>query len=150
METVKDLQSLGIGSINLGKLKLTNVLYVKGLKFNLISGGVLADKGYYMISRSTTCSLISDETEQVVMKGVRKGKGELYRALYSDVEICLVTQTNISELSWLWHKRLGHLNFKTMKSLLNRELVCWHSQAEFQTGQPVWLLSKREAGQERF
>ena len=115
--------SVGTGEVNLGKLKLTNVLHVAGLEYNLISQGQLADKGYYMISKAQTCSLIDEQTEEVVLNGERKGAGSLYRALSSDVEICLVGQGNIAEQSWLWHKRLGHLNFKTMKSLIKHEMV---------------------------
>ena len=110
------LLSVGTGDLLLGKLKLKDVLYVKGLAYNLISQGQLTDKGYYMVSRAETCALKDEKTDEVVM--TRDRKGNLYRAHCSDVEVCLVGQGNINEQSWLWHKRLGHLNFKSMKSLL--------------------------------
>ena len=36
-----------------------------------------------------------------------------------------------SEYSWLWHKKLSHLNFKTMNSLVKRELVRGLPEMEF-------------------
>ena len=36
-----------------------------------------------------------------------------------------------SDESWLWHKRLFHLNFKTMNSLVKRELVRGLPHMEF-------------------
>ena len=36
-----------------------------------------------------------------------------------------------SDESWLWHKKLSHLNFKTMNSLVKRELVRGLPQMEF-------------------
>ena len=33
--------------------------------------------------------------------------------------------------SWLWHKRLSHLNFKSMNSLVKRKLVRGLPQMEF-------------------
>ena len=36
-----------------------------------------------------------------------------------------------AEDNWLWHKKLSHLNFKTMNSLVNRELLRGLPQMEF-------------------
>ena len=43
---------------------------------------------------------------------------------------CLLSKASQDE-SWLWHKKLSHLNFKTMKELVKKELVRGIPQVEF-------------------
>ena len=44
--------------------------------------------------------------------------------------MCFYSKASPDE-SWLWHKKLSHLNFKTMNSLVKRELVRGLIEMEF-------------------
>jgi hypothetical protein len=35
-----------------------------------------------------------------------------------------VRKSSVTEDSWIWHRRLGHLNFASMKKMQQKEIVC--------------------------
>src|SRR5207245_10528288 len=60
-------------------------------------------------------------------------KGSLYVAKFNtaaDEPICLYSKASADE-SWIWHKKLSHLNFKTINSLVRRGLVTGLPQLEY-------------------
>ena len=66
------------------------------------------------------------------LQGVRKGNlfiADLQSGSKDEVNYFYAKAS--SDESWLWHKRLSHLNFKTMNSLVKRELVRGLPQMEF-------------------
>ena len=69
---------------------------------------------------------------KVVLTGVRKGNVYLVDFNSSNAEsvTCLLSKASQDE-SWLWHKKLSHLNFKTMNKLVKKELVRGIPQVEF-------------------
>ncbi|GJY59192.1 ribonuclease H-like domain, reverse transcriptase, RNA-dependent DNA polymerase [Tanacetum coccineum] len=62
-----------------------------------------------------------DMDNQIFMKVTRQ-KNRLYKAnLRIGTPVCLLA--NLKEDTWLWHARLGHLNFESLKSMAQRDLV---------------------------
>ena len=77
--------------------------------------------------------MITDKRDQkLALQGVRKGN--LFVADWNSGSngeaMCFYGKAS-SEDSWLWHKKLSHLNFKTMNSLVKRELVRGLPEMEF-------------------
>ena len=68
----------------------------------------------------------------LALQGVRKGNLFIVDLQYGgkDEVKCFYAKASSDE-SWLWHKKLSHLNFKTMNSLVKRELVRGLPQMEF-------------------
>ncbi|GKC60833.1 ribonuclease H-like domain, reverse transcriptase, RNA-dependent DNA polymerase [Tanacetum coccineum] len=62
-----------------------------------------------------------DMDNKIFMK-VTGQRNRLYKAnLRIGTPVCLVA--NLKEDTWLWHARLGHLNFESLKSMAQRDLV---------------------------
>ena len=68
----------------------------------------------------------------LALQGVRKGNlfiADLQSESKDEVKYFYAKAS--TDESWLWHKKLSHLNFKTMNSLVKRELVRGLPQMEF-------------------
>ena len=116
--------TIGFGNLKFGALTISEVLHVKGLKYNLLSVSQLVDKGYTVKIKSKLFKVIDNESKQTVL--VARRKGNLYVADWASAtteECLMVSQSGHTEENWLWHKRMSHLNFKTLNKLAKKELV---------------------------
>lgn len=53
---------------------------------------------------------------------VTRSTNRLYKILFNSEDAgCLLSKTD--ENSWLWHARLGHINFKAMNLMSNERMV---------------------------
>ncbi|KAL8124787.1 hypothetical protein AgCh_012444 [Apium graveolens] len=114
----------GYDNLEIGNVIIENISLVEGLKHNLLSVGQFCDKGYNVDFRSERCLITHRKDEKLALQGVRKGNlfvADL-KSTRDGVMRCFYNKAS-SEQSWLWHKKLSHLNFKTMNSLVKRELV---------------------------
>ncbi|GJR23033.1 ribonuclease H-like domain-containing protein [Tanacetum coccineum] len=120
----------GKGKIRTGKLDFEDVYFVKELKFNLFSVSQMCDKKNSVLFTKTECLVLSldfkllDES-QVLLKVPRQNNMysfDLKNVIPSGGLTCLFAKATIDE-SNLWHRRLGHINFKTMNKLVRGNLV---------------------------
>ena len=122
----------GYGNLEIGNVIIENISLVEGLKHNLLSISQFCDKGYDVSFRKERCLISNRKDEKLALQGVRKGNlfiADLDSASKGEVS-CFYSKAS-AEDSWLWHKKLSHLNFKTMNSLVKRELVRGLPQMEF-------------------
>ncbi|GKE12497.1 ribonuclease H-like domain-containing protein, partial [Tanacetum coccineum] len=120
----------GIGKIRTEKLDFEDVYFVKELKFNLFSVSQMCDKKNNVLFTETECLVLSPDFKlldesQVLLKVPRQNNMYIFD-LKNIVPLggltCLFEKATIDE-SNLWHKRLGHINFKTMNKLVRGNLV---------------------------
>ncbi|KAD6453316.1 hypothetical protein E3N88_08021 [Mikania micrantha] len=98
------------------KRLLTDVLYIPYLRSNIFSIGQAEEGGYEIRIKDGILTML-DQTGAVMMK-VQRSANRLYRIrLTKGTPTCLSAE--MLEAAWLWHARLGHLNFDTMKQLRN-------------------------------
>ena len=119
-------------NLEIGNVIIDNISLVEGLKHNLLSIIQFCDKGYDVKFRKDRCLISNRKDEKLALQGVRKGNlfiADLDSA--SKGEVSYFYSKASAEDSWLWHKKLSHLNFKTMNSLVKRELVRGLPQMEF-------------------
>nr|GEU57823.1 integrase, catalytic region, zinc finger, CCHC-type, peptidase aspartic, catalytic [Tanacetum cinerariifolium] len=98
------------------------VYYVEGLGHNLFSVGQFCDSDLEVAFRKHTC-FVRD------LYGVDLSKGTRGTNLYTiSIEymmqsspICLLSKASKNK-SWLWHRRLNHLNFGTINDLARKDL----------------------------
>ncbi|KAL8088888.1 hypothetical protein AgCh_038594 [Apium graveolens] len=111
---------------------IEEVALVDGLKHNLLSTNQLCDKGNSVTFNSEACVVTNTKSNKVVLTGVRKGNVYLADFNSSNAEsiTCLLSKASQDE-SWLWHKKLSHLNFKIMNELVKKDLVRSIPQVEF-------------------
>ncbi|GJR14611.1 putative ribonuclease H-like domain-containing protein [Tanacetum coccineum] len=120
----------GKGKIKTGSLDFDDVYFCKELKYNLFSMSQICDKKNNVLFTDTECLVLSSNFKlldecQVLLRVPRKDN--IYSVdLKSVVPIggltCLTAKAIIDE-SNTWHRRLRHINFKTMNKLVKGNLV---------------------------
>ncbi|XP_073063983.1 uncharacterized protein [Primulina eburnea] len=108
----------GKGTLNNvdGLPNLHNVLYVEGLNSNLISISQLCDDGLHVKFDKDNCEVF-DNTNTRILTGTRSADN-----CYQLGEDLVCNHSKVSELN-LWHQKLGHANFKTLKNLSKYDAV---------------------------
>jgi hypothetical protein len=96
----------GMVSLSNGKGKYQNVLFVDGLKHNLLSVSQVCDRGCEVFFTSKYCRIKFVNSGKLIAKGIRI-KNNVY-VLKEEKEECHLSKY---DESWIWHRRLGHLNF---------------------------------------
>jgi hypothetical protein len=114
---------LGYGDLRFGNFLITRVYYVEGLGHNLFSVGQFCDADLEVAFRRNTVfirNLVGDD----LLTGNRGTN--LYaidiNQMASTSPICLMTRATETK-SWLWHRRLSHLNFDTINKLAKDNIV---------------------------
>ncbi|GKA83430.1 ribonuclease H-like domain-containing protein [Tanacetum coccineum] len=119
----------GIGKIRTNKIDFEDVFFVKELKFNLFSVSQMCDKKNSILFTETECLVLSPDFKlidesQVLLRVPRQNNMysfDLKNVVPSGDLTCLFAKAIIDE-SKLWHRRLGHVNFKTMNKLVKGNL----------------------------
>jgi transposase InsO family protein len=110
------IKGKGKVSLSNGKGKAQDVLLVYGLKHNLLNVSQMCDRGCEVVFMSKECKIKSVNSGQVVAKGIRT-ENNVY-VLKENREECHLRK---HDESWLWHRRLGHINFDHLIKLKNIE-----------------------------
>ena len=122
----------GYGKLEIGNVVIEEISLVDGLMHNLLSISQFCDKGCDVLFKKEKCLITNKKNEKLTIKGVRKG--DLFVADWNSAEggqvMCFYSKASAND-SWLWKKKLSHLNFKTMNSLVKRELVKGLPEMEF-------------------
>ncbi|GJS58660.1 retrovirus-related pol polyprotein from transposon TNT 1-94 [Tanacetum coccineum] len=92
---------MGYGDYHIGNVTISRVYYVEGLGHNLFSMGQFCDSNLEVAFRQHTCYI---------------------RNLEVSYPICLLSNASKTK-SWLWHRRLSHLNFGAINHLARHGLV---------------------------
>ena len=89
------------------------------MKHNLLSVSQVCDRGCEVVFSSKDCKIKSVDSGKLVAKGIRT-ENNVYVLKEEEKEEC-----NLSKYdeSWLWHRRLGHLNFDHIIKLKNSGAV---------------------------
>ena len=113
----------GYRVVQVGNVKITKFAYVVGLKHNLLSASQICDDDSEIRIRKK-CVVIYDPKGKPVLMAKRESGVYLLdlKSADEDVDTCLYSKS-VPELSWLWHKRLSHLNFKNINLLSKNKLV---------------------------
>ncbi|GJV44020.1 putative ribonuclease H-like domain-containing protein [Tanacetum coccineum] len=121
----------GKGTIRLGNLVFDDVAFVKELgHFNLFSISQICDKKLNVLFTEKECFVVSSDFKmpdenQVLLKVPRQHN--MYTFDMKNVDsskgyTCLLAKASSDEAK-LWHRRLGHLNFKNLNKLVKGNLV---------------------------
>ncbi|GJZ48887.1 retrovirus-related pol polyprotein from transposon TNT 1-94 [Tanacetum coccineum] len=114
---------ISYGDYVIGDSVIFKVYYVEGLGHNLFSVGQFCDSDLEVAFRKHSC-FVRDINGADLLKGSRSTN--LYTISIDDImkssPICLLSKASKSK-SWLWHRRLNHLNFGTINDLARKDLV---------------------------
>ncbi|GJR39624.1 putative ribonuclease H-like domain-containing protein [Tanacetum coccineum] len=121
---------LGKGTLKTANLDFKDVYFVNELKFNLFSVSQMCDKKNYVLFIDTECLVLSPnfklpDENQILLKVSRKDNMYSFdtkNIVPKESLICLAAKATLDE-SMLWHRRLGHINFKKINKLVKDNLV---------------------------
>ncbi|GJT60067.1 retrovirus-related pol polyprotein from transposon TNT 1-94 [Tanacetum coccineum] len=111
----------GYGSIKCNGIIFTKITFVNGLKYNLISISQLCH-AKYIVQFDEKRGTIFNSNKEIVMIAPRVRDVYVLDMTSSAQESCFFAKA-FENLNWLWHKRLAHLNFKTINKLAKQNLV---------------------------
>nr|GEZ64302.1 retrovirus-related Pol polyprotein from transposon TNT 1-94 [Tanacetum cinerariifolium] len=114
---------MGYGDYQIGNVTISRVYFIDGLGHNLFFVGKFYDSDLKVAFRQHTCSIRN-------LKGVDLLSGSRGNNLYTlslrdmikSSPICLLSKASKTK-SWLWHRRLSHLNFGAINHLARQGLV---------------------------
>nr|GEV86004.1 hypothetical protein [Tanacetum cinerariifolium] len=114
---------MGYGDYKIGNVTISRVYFVEGLGHNLFSVGQFCDSELEVAFRQHTCFIR-------ILDGIDLLTGSLGNNLYTlslrdmmaSSLICLLSKASKTK-SWLWHRRLSHLNFGEINHLARQGLV---------------------------
>ncbi|GJZ90266.1 putative ribonuclease H-like domain-containing protein, partial [Tanacetum coccineum] len=120
----------GKGTLKTDSLDFEDVYFVNELKFNLFSVSQMCDKKNYVLFTDTECLVLSPnfkllDENQILLKIPRKDNMysfDMKNIVPKETLTCLVAKATSDE-SMLWHRRLGHINFKNINKLVKDNLV---------------------------
>ncbi|GJT41594.1 putative ribonuclease H-like domain-containing protein [Tanacetum coccineum] len=121
---------LGKGTLKTTNLDFEDVYFLNELKFNLFSVSQMCDKKNYVLFTDTKCLVLSPnfklhDENQILLKVSRKDNMysfDMKNIVPKESLTCLVAKATLDE-SMLWHRRLGHINFKNINKLVKDNLV---------------------------
>ncbi|GAU43786.1 hypothetical protein TSUD_378110 [Trifolium subterraneum] len=103
------------------KVVIEKVLYVPGMKCNLMSVGQLLEKGFKAVFEGETLKLF--DSKQRLISKTAQSQNRTFKTQVKTIEVeCLATSTEDKD-SDLWHRRYGHLNFKSLSMLNSKNMV---------------------------
>ncbi|GKD85256.1 putative ribonuclease H-like domain-containing protein [Tanacetum coccineum] len=120
----------GRGKIKTANLDFDDVYFVDELKFNLFFVSQMCDKKTSVLFTENECFILSPsfkllDESQVILRAPRKDDVyslDLKNIVPSGGITCLYANATPDE-SKLWHRRLGHVNFKNINKLVKENLV---------------------------
>ncbi|KAJ9545020.1 hypothetical protein OSB04_024727 [Centaurea solstitialis] len=114
-------QTRGYGTLTNGVTTFKRVAYVEDLMHNLLSISQLCDKNHKVSFSKKKCK-VKNRRKEVILTGVRQADIYIISMNTSTDNFCFVSRAS-TDTNWLWHKRLSHLNFKTLNQLCINNLV---------------------------
>jgi hypothetical protein len=117
--------AVGCGTVSfqresLPPMLLRDVLYVLGLKKNLVSVSTIEDRGIEVLFRDGKVLLYPKGSPLTSAKVIGIRHEKLYKLMFQPSR-ALFHGTNINDLCELWHKRMAHLHHGALRIL--REIL---------------------------
>ncbi|KAJ9549072.1 hypothetical protein OSB04_021615 [Centaurea solstitialis] len=128
----------GKGKVTKRCLTLEEVYYVEQLRYNLLSVSQVCDKKHSILFNEDECIVLSPEFKivdqsMILLRTPRRDNVyclDLNKASTIPSLRCLISKASKSESS-LWHRRMCHMNFKNMNTLVKLNLVRGLPMKEF-------------------
>nr|GEW97800.1 retrovirus-related Pol polyprotein from transposon TNT 1-94 [Tanacetum cinerariifolium] len=114
---------MGYGDYQIGNVTILKVYFVEGLGHNLFSVRKFCDSNLEVAFRQHTCFIRNLEGVNLLFGS--RGNNLYTLSLIDKMKsslICLLSKASKTK-SWLWHRRLSHLNFGAINYLARQGLV---------------------------
>ncbi|KAI5354684.1 hypothetical protein L3X38_007579 [Prunus dulcis] len=118
---VAGIRSLMIDT-NSGRKCIKEVMFLPGLKENLLSVGQMDEHGYYLLFGGRECCIFDGPSLDCLVIKVKMKNNICYPLSLMQADH-IALKASVTECTWIWHKRLGHLNLRSLKQLREKEMV---------------------------
>ena len=105
-----------------GLPEIKNVLYVDGLKYNLLSISQICDEEHSVSFSKDMCKILNS-TGKLVMKGLRTGDNCYVIENHTNPSSSTMCHVAVQDETELWHHRLGHVHYRNLFKLSQKNLV---------------------------
>jgi hypothetical protein len=100
---------------------LFDVYYIPKLRSNLVSLGQLTETDHKIVLDDDLLEVCEKQSERMIMR-VPRTLNRLYKIELKTMEPrCLIA--DIGDQAWLWHGRLGHVNFRALSQLVKKGMA---------------------------
>ncbi|CAN6561320.1 unnamed protein product [Malus baccata var. baccata] len=126
-----------------GMRYIKEVMLVPDLAENLLSVGQMTKHDYFLLFRNYRVDVFDDRSLSNLVVSVKQ-KGNRWFPLIFSTNKELTLRTNVQDDAKMWHKRFGHLNFRSLKLLQCQRMVL--ELPEIQDSSDVcqwWVLGKQ-------
>nr|GEY56493.1 retrovirus-related Pol polyprotein from transposon TNT 1-94 [Tanacetum cinerariifolium] len=114
---------MGYGDYKIGNVTISKVYFVEGLGQNLFSVGQFCDSDLEVAFCQHTCFIFNLDGVDLLTGSRGNNLYTLYLGdMMASSPICLLSKA-LKTKSWLWHRRLSHLNFGAINHLAKQGLV---------------------------
>jgi hypothetical protein len=122
----REVKVTGCGTVSfrresLPPMTLTEVLYVPGLKKNLVSVSTIEEKGYEVLFHDGQVLLFPRGSSITSAKVIGTRHERLYKFLFQLVRALIHSTSSSNDLCEIWHRRMAHLHHGALRVL--REMV---------------------------
>ncbi|GJR50477.1 retrovirus-related pol polyprotein from transposon TNT 1-94 [Tanacetum coccineum] len=134
----------GYGLVNCNGITFIGVVYVNGLKHNLISISQLCDANFKVLFTKTQGTIFNQNNKVVLIDLRRRDDYVIDMSSYNkESNACFFSKASNS-VNWLCHKRLSHLNFKHINKLARQKLVAGLSSLTLSKDKTCAACEKRK------
>jgi GAG-pre-integrase domain len=106
-----------------GRMLIHDVLLVPELAQNLLSVGQLIEHDHVVHFEGETCKIYDKlENKKQLMATVNMERHRNFSLTLKPARN-VALKVKVEDVSWLWHKRLGHVNFESLKMLCRKNMV---------------------------
>ncbi|CAL9022194.1 unnamed protein product [Prunus brigantina] len=106
----------------LGKKHIHEVMLVPGLEENLLSVGQMMEHGYHLVFGGNVVSVYDNQSLENLIVKVQMTNNRCFPLTMMHASE-LVLKASVTHCLQIWHKRLGHLNERSIKLLENQGMV---------------------------
>ena len=131
METTNKGKIVGVGKIGTNpSTSIENVLLLDGLKHSLLSVSKLYDKGFWVLFDSHNCFIESKHDRKIKYVGHRTNNVYMINLDKTPNHAqCFLSK---EDESWLWHRRIAHINMEHLNKLISKDLVIGLPKLKFE------------------
>jgi hypothetical protein len=97
-----------------------DVYYILTIKSNILSLGQLLEKGYEIKMKYRTLTLLDTKGDMIAKVAMTKNRMFL---LNIETDVPKYPNASVKDETWLWHMKLGHVNFDSLKMMAQNEML---------------------------
>jgi len=115
---------MNVETLSSGINGIANILYFLRLQKKLLNIGKITNLGYIIMFDEIQCLVIRRKDHQVITRGIQDTSNGFYHLdMKTLIESSQVNGIDNSFYVRIWHHKLGHLNYRSLKFVFENEMA---------------------------